>query len=65
MKRCLSCHVCYASSLRNCAECGLGPAVLNGIDAYAPVFAYEGGGFKEQHFSELARLEEASFWFRI
>lgn len=40
------------------------PALVDGFDSYAPGFAHEGGGFKSNYFSELARLEEANFWFR-
>lgn len=64
MKRCLSCNVCYASSIRNCPNCGFVPALVDGFDSYAPDFAHGGGGFKSNYFFELARLEEANFWFR-
>jgi len=37
---------------------------LDGFDSYAPDFAHDGGGFKSNYFFELARLEEANFWFR-
>lgn len=37
--------------------------LIDGFHAYAPDFAYGGGGFKASYFSELARLEEANFWF--
>jgi SAM-dependent methyltransferase len=63
MKRCLSCNACNASSIRNCPNCGFVPAFVDGFDSYAPDFAHEGGGFKSNYFSELARLEEANFWF--
>ena len=64
MKLCLSCNERYASSIRNCPSCGFVPALIDGFDSYAPDFAHEGGGFKSNYFSELARLEEANFWFR-
>lgn len=64
MKRCLSCDARYASSIRNCPSCGFVTALVDGFDSYAPDFAHEGSGFKPNYFSELARLEEANFWFR-
>lgn len=64
MKLCLSCNGRYASTMRNCPTCSFVPSLIDGFDAYAPDFAYEGGGFKSNYFSELARLEEANFWFK-
>jgi SAM-dependent methyltransferase len=64
MKRCLVCETRYASSIRNCINCNFGTELLDGFDAYAPDFAHDGGGFKSDYFSELARLEEANFWFQ-
>lgn len=64
MKRCLACGASYPSAMRNCAVCERGPELINGFDAYAPALAYEGGGFKSDYFSDLAKLEEANFWFR-
>jgi SAM-dependent methyltransferase len=64
MKRCLSCNACYASSIHICPSCDFVPALMDGFDSYAPDFAHDGGGFKSNYFSELARLEETNFWFR-
>jgi SAM-dependent methyltransferase len=64
MKRCLSCNARYASSMRNCLNCGFVPALVDGFDSYAPNFAHDGGGFKSNYFAELAHLEEANFWFQ-
>lgn len=64
MKRCLACNAHYASSITNCPTCGFKPVLVDGFCAYAPDFAHDGGGFKSSYFSELARLEEANFWFR-
>lgn len=64
MKRCLNCETRYASPIRNCPHCDFGPELLEGFDAYAPALAHHGGGFKSDYFSELARLEEANFWFQ-
>lgn len=64
MKRCLACSDLYDTSLRACPYCGWRPIAVDGLDAYAPDLAHGGGGFKASYFSELARLEEANFWFR-
>lgn len=64
MRRCLSCNARYEFSIRSCPNCGLTPALVNGFDAYAPDVAHDGGGFKSNYFSELARLEESNFWFQ-
>ena len=64
MKRCLTCNERYASSVDCCPSCGVGPLLVDGFPAYAPKLAHDGGGFKASYFSGLARLEEASFWFR-
>ena len=63
MRQCISCYVGYAYSMRSCPGCGFVPTVVNGFDSYAPQFAHEGGGFKENYFSDLANLEDANFWF--
>lgn len=64
MKCCPCCNARYASSIRNCPSCGFVPALVDGFDSYAPDLAHDGGGFKSDYFSELARLEEVNFWFR-
>lgn len=64
MKRCLTCNTLYESAESNCPTCGFGPSIVDGFLAYAPEFAHGGGGFKSSYFSELARLEDANFWFR-
>jgi SAM-dependent methyltransferase len=64
MKRCLVCHTGYATSSKRCPECGFGPVIVDGFESYAPDLAREGGGFKSSYFLDLARLEDASFWFR-
>lgn len=64
MRRCISCGAGYAYSMQNCPGCDFFPIVVDGFDSYAPDFAHEGGGFKENYFSDLANLEEANFWFQ-
>ncbi len=64
MKRCLACNALYTSSFTDCPTCGVGPELVDGFPAYAPGLADEGEGFKSSYFLELARLEEANFWFR-
>jgi SAM-dependent methyltransferase len=64
MKRCLVCHTGFATSSKRCPECGFGPVMVDGFESYAPDLSREGGGFKSSYFLDLARLEDASFWFR-
>jgi SAM-dependent methyltransferase len=64
MKRCLACNTLYVSSLADCPSCGFKPLLMDGFYAYAPDLAHGGGGFKSSYFSDLARLEEANFWFQ-
>ena len=64
MKLCLNCNARFPSSLRSCPGCCLSPIDIDGFDAYAPEFAYDGPGFKASYFSELARLEAENFWFQ-
>lgn len=64
MKQCLICNAQYSASRKDCSSCGGFPEIVDGFEAYAPELAHGGGGFKASYFSELARLEEGSFWFR-
>ena len=64
MKRCLSCQSQHDASMTICPSCGFKPVLVDGFESYAPDFAHGGGGFKSSYFSDLARLEEANFWFR-
>ena len=64
MKRCLNCNEHYSSSNIVCPKCGFEPVLVDGFHAYAPKFAHTGSGFKSSYFSDLARLEEANFWFQ-
>lgn len=63
MKRCLSCGTSYASDDWNCRQCGYRPARVGDVLAFAPQLAGESSGFRPEHFSELARVEDGSFWF--
>lgn len=64
MKRCLVCEAHFTSQATDCPACGGRPTFVDGFSAYAPEYSHDGGGFKASYFSELARLEEANFWFR-
>jgi len=64
MKVCLHCKYIFSFGEWTCPSCGYQPERLNGIQAHAPEFANGDGGFKPEHFSELARLEAENFWFR-
>lgn len=60
---CQSCRAVYTDLKAACPKCGFLPEMIGGVPAFAPEFAYVGGGFKSDYFSELARLEESNFWF--
>jgi len=64
MKRCLDCNASYEASVNSCPSCDFSPGQVEGFDAYAREFAFDGGGFKADYFANLARLEDANFWFR-
>src|SRR6266850_191752 len=64
MKRCLVCSSTYSSGDSICSVCGAKPEEKDGFLLFAPAFAYGGGGFKENYFADLAKLEEPHFWFR-
>jgi trans-aconitate methyltransferase len=64
MRLCLSCRSGYPSFIQSCQNCGYVPIVVEGFDSYAPDLAHEGGGFKENYFSNLANLEDTNFWFQ-
>lgn len=63
MKQCLGCGARFPRAESSCPACHAVPALINGFEAYAPEMAYEGGGFKESHFAELASVEAGHFWF--
>lgn len=64
MRICASCGGTLAPSGRECPKCGNVLPVIDGFDSYAPELAREGGGFKEQYFADLARMEKGHFWFQ-
>ena len=64
MKICLHCRYIFSFDEWTCPSYGHQPERLNGIEAHAPEFANDGGGFKAEYFSELSRLEAENFWFR-
>jgi len=63
MRRCLACNVVFAASFAACPGCGSTPARVNDFLSFAPQLADEGQGFKASYFADLAKLEEANFWF--
>lgn len=64
MKVCLECAHLFSDDGWVCPVCRYEPTQVNGVVAHAPDMANDGGGFKAEYFAELARLEEANFWFR-
>jgi SAM-dependent methyltransferase len=60
------CQNCRATNFNlesACQKCGFSPNKVAGFFSFAPNLAHGGGGFKSTYFSELARLEDANFWF--
>jgi SAM-dependent methyltransferase len=64
MKQCLNCTSLYNSELNQCNVCKASVTFINGFQAFAPLLAKEGGGFKVSYFQELAELEQNNFWFK-
>ncbi len=64
MRVCLHCKYTFSFDKWICPSCGHQPECLNGIEAHAPEFANDSGGFKAEYFFELSRLEAKNFWFR-
>ncbi len=60
---CPSCSAINSNLKVACPKCGFLPEKVDGFYAFAPNLAHNGGGFKSTYFSELARLEDANFWF--
>lgn len=63
MKRCVACNTRYPYESIKCPNCDYGPTLIDGFESYAPDMAHEADGFKASYFPELARLEQANFWF--
>lgn len=61
---CPSCSAFNSNLKVACPKCGFLPEKIDGFCAFAPKLAHKSGGFKASYFSELARLEDANFWFR-
>ena len=64
MKVCLQCEYVFSSDRWVCPLCGYQPEHFEGFEAHAAEFAYKWEGFKSEYFSNLAKLESASFWFQ-
>lgn len=64
MNLCLQCGTAHNSTFNRCPTCGFQPKEIDGFLAYAPEFAYTGGGFEVDYFAKLAQLEEGNFWFQ-
>jgi SAM-dependent methyltransferase len=61
------CPACSAPNLRpdqGCTACGFAPTKVDGFLAWAPEFARNSEGFREESFEGLARVEAVNFWFR-
>lgn len=64
MNRCISCKHIFAVSLDTCPACNFDSPYLDGFKSFAPNLARNSPGFKQEYFSQLAKLEDRNFWFR-
>ena len=60
----MTCGRSFASDGWRCPVCGFEPADRDGLLFFAPDATEEGRGFDRASFDHLARVEDASFWFR-
>lgn len=65
MKICLQCQASRDASQSDCSACGAVDTMVNGLPAYAPDMAEQGGGFRPESFDLLATLEAGNFWFEV
>ena len=64
MKRCLACNTAFESAGWQCPSCGVAPEQRSGILLLAPGTAERTESYDPAWYQELARLEDANFWFR-
>jgi SAM-dependent methyltransferase len=64
VKRCLACDEGFTSEDWFCPRCGVGPAHIDGLLAFAPELAEASDGYDAEHFARLFELEARHFWFR-
>lgn len=64
MKICFSCGSAFESAGWMCTACGASPAVKNGFPVFSPETHDADKGFDAAYFTQLADIEECSFWFR-
>lgn len=64
MRLCLACGAAFSNVEWRCPRCGNEPQRLAGFPSFAPELARAAAGYDPAHFSRLADLESANFWFR-
>jgi len=64
VKRCLACNDTFDSAISSCPSCDFRPESIDGFEAYASDYAYQGDGFDATYFPALAQQEASHFWFR-
>ena len=64
MKRCLACDQSFEAIGWQCPFCGVTPAQQSGILLFAPEIAARKESYDPAWYPDLARLEDANFWFR-
>lgn len=63
MKKCTTCVTTFNSADWQCPSCKKVPELHDGYPVFSPKFSKSSGGFKEEYFIQLARLEAGNFWF--
>lgn len=64
MKLCLNCSTTYTARNWTCPACGLGPTICDPYPVLAPELEESRIAYPADAHSNLARLEDGSFWFR-
>jgi SAM-dependent methyltransferase len=62
MKLCCDCSRPFDGEDWCCPQCGWQPAAIDGCLAFAPQSSSHDGGFAEDYFPRLARMEAGHFW---
>jgi len=64
MKRCLACDNVFDTADWRCPACSFHPTSPAGVLLFAPEIAGSTEGYDPAWYEELARLEDAHFWFK-
>ncbi|HYL72988.1 MAG TPA: methyltransferase domain-containing protein [Bryobacteraceae bacterium] len=64
MKVCVRCEERFEALDWRCPKCGSGPEVHQGYLSFSAIRDDESDGFEAGYFENLAKVEEANFWFQ-